>query len=481
MNIFERIERRIMAFMASPGAELGRLARFVRFNIQLWPICLRRLRQHNAHAMSAALSFRTIFTLVPSLVLALAILAAVGVSEQNKANLRHFLDEMGFSYIMVERVEEEFSAAATRPATLPAALATTSPAPATQTRPARPHGSGIVATAEDRQVSLAVVIERQVGRLQEKLTFGVIGPVGVVVMIWTALTLLTTIERCLNRIFGAPRSRSVLRRVMLYWSAVTLGPIILVAASYSGNRLIESVRAVPVLSWTLGAVGWAGPLIIGIALLAALYKLMPNTHVRYRSAIGGAVIAVPLWRLAMWGFQLYVQKVAPYSVYGALGLLPLFLLWINLSWYIFLFGAELAQTAANLEQMELAESVERTVLGPGDLLAAAVAVGQAFVGGRGPLSLDAAAKQLRLPRLAADRVLHRLAEQGVVAPTGEEPSAWLLARPAEQIALAEIIELAPPSAAPADQRYSPAVAESLAKARAKAGSALAELRLGDLL
>jgi len=92
---------------------------------------------------------------------------------------------------------------------------------------------------------------------------------------------------------------------------------------------------------------------MGILLLAALYKLIPNTRVQYRSAFGGALVAVPLWLLAEWGFRMYVGRVVGRgSFYGALGLLPLFLFWVNLSWLIFLFGAQLAHSAVNLSRIE---------------------------------------------------------------------------------------------------------------------------------
>lgn len=80
-----------------------------------------------------------------------------------------------------------------------------------------------------------------------------------------------------------------------------------------------------------------------------------------------------LWLVAKWGFAIYVTKlVGTGNLYGALGLLPLFLIWLNLSWLLFLFGAELANAAANLDTMNLEEQAGRTMLGPSDVLAAAV-------------------------------------------------------------------------------------------------------------
>ena len=92
MKIIETISERVENLITSPGKELGRWARFFRFQIQLWRFCMLRLRSNNALAMSSALSFRTIFALIPALVLAILVLKSVGVLEHSKEPLREWLD-----------------------------------------------------------------------------------------------------------------------------------------------------------------------------------------------------------------------------------------------------------------------------------------------------------------------------------------------------------------------------------------------------
>ena len=120
------------------------------------------------------------------------------------------------------------------------------------------------------------------------MTFQALGPVGGVLFVWTALTLLTTIERSLNRIFGAPRSRSLPRRVLLYWSVLTLGPVLLAVASYVGRRTVSTFNDLPGLAWMLVVVGWVGPIVVGVIVLASVYFLLPNTAVDWRGAPGGS-------------------------------------------------------------------------------------------------------------------------------------------------------------------------------------------------
>jgi membrane protein len=405
MKLTEQLRRRVERLLSSPGEELGRWAKFARFQLQLWKFCARRLHEVNATAMSAALSFRTVFAMVPILVLAGLALKTGGALEQAKGKLRQYVIDRGFAHIT--RVDP---GATTRAASEPTS------------RPAK-------------VVNLADRIERTIERAERKLTFGTVGPVGIVLLIWSALTLATTLERSLNRIFGAPRSRPPIRRVCLYWSTLTLGAVVLAAAVYLGGRATKAFANVPGVSWILAGVGWAGPVILGILFVAALYKFLPNTSVSFRLAAGGALVAVPLWLVAKWAFGLYVRAlIGRPSIYGALGLAPLFLLWLNFSWLIFLFGAQLAHTAANLGQMRSAELAERTTLGPWELLAAAVAVGRSYLEGSGPMSLKQVADRLRLPDASVQQLLDRLASAGIIYPVkSTQASAYVLARPAEKI------------------------------------------------
>ena len=99
MRITNPITKGIENLLTSPGKELGRWVRFLRFQIQLWRFCARRLAEQNAMAMSAALSFRTMFALIPLLVLAVLILGAVGILDQGKKSLHQFLEATGLTEI----------------------------------------------------------------------------------------------------------------------------------------------------------------------------------------------------------------------------------------------------------------------------------------------------------------------------------------------------------------------------------------------
>jgi membrane protein len=460
---------RLRESVTEPGQTLGRWARFVGFQFALWRLCARRLREHDVMGMSAALCYRTIFTLIPVIVLGLLVAKSLGTVEDSKRSLRKFLEASGFAQIAAVHEEPGSAVDGATPATAPVVEGDT----------------GDEADAGQRRViNVADEIERIVASVEGKLTFSRIGPIGGALLIWTAVGLLSALERSLNRIFGAARSRSMARRLLLYWSALTLGPVTLTVASYLGQRAIDIFGRTPGASRLLVAVGWVGPIVVGVLVLATLYKLLPNTAVRWRSAIGGAAVATVLWVVAKWGFSLYVGGlVLKGNLYGVLGVLPLFLLWLYYSWLILLFGAELAHTAVNLDEMRRGEVAERTVLGPSDVLATAVVVGQAFEAGRGPVTLAEVADRLRLPAACVQTLLDRLVAAGLVC-TSEEGTIdrYLPARPVDQIGVLDVLDLGDPRATPrADSGPEPDLAALVARVQSQVRSTVSGTKLGDIL
>ena len=455
MKVIDSLKTRLTRLLTAPGEELGSWARFVRFQIHLWRHCARRLGENNAMAMSSALSFRTIFALVPALILALLVLRTFGVAADSKQVMRDLFRHSGLSQLTY--------AESRRPAE------------------ADPWAIPGLAPPQESSVTVAETIESLVERVEEQLTLGRLGPVGAVLLIWTALTLLTTIERSLNRVFGAPRSRSLLRRLLLYWSVVTLGPVLLMSAGYLGNKIAATFGSHQALSWTVGAIGWAGPIVVGILLLAALYSMMPNTRVRFRVAMEGALVAIPLWLLAKWGFAQYVEHVGRKSLYGAIGLLPLFLMWLNLSWWIFLFGAEVAHTAANLSRMVSADRDERVILTPWHVLAAVLAVARNQSLGLGPVAVEKISAAANLGDEVTERLLDRLATEGIVCHVADAAGEFVLARPPAKIPVAEILRIGSTELAGEHPQPGSEVDQAVAQVRRRVEADVENLTIEDAL
>ncbi len=167
--------------------------------------------------------------------------------------------------------------------------------------------------------------------------------VGVGLLAATALLTLSTIEKAFNQIWRVRRARRGVASFLLYWAILSLGPLLL-GAGFAASTYVASLRflsgpeALPGAATLLGLM----PLFTGIAAFTLLYAAVPNTRVPLRHALIGGCFVALLFEAAKAGFVLYVSLFPGYQlIYGAFATVPLFLLWIYLSWLIVLLGAEL--------------------------------------------------------------------------------------------------------------------------------------------
>ncbi len=171
-----------------------------------------------------------------------------------------------------------------------------------------------------------------------------LGVVGLAVLLGTAIALILTIDRTLNGIWRVKKPRPLAQRVLIYWAAITLGPLVLGASlavtSYviSGSRGVVSTMPgglrvlLDILQFFLLAGG-----------MAALYRYVPNTFVRWAHAWAGGLFVAAGIELAKKLLSLYLSSVPTYSlVYGAFATLPILLVWIYVAWVIVLLGAVIA-------------------------------------------------------------------------------------------------------------------------------------------
>ena len=240
-----------------------------------------------------------------------------------------------------------------------------------------------------------------------------LGGLGLVLLGITALALLFTIDRTLNAIWRVPRPRPLAQRVLVYWASLTLGPLVL------GASLSLTSYAVSASGGLVGAMPGGLALLIDtleFGLLAGgvamLFRFMPNTHVRWAHAWSGAVFVAVGFELAKLALGWYVKSVPGISmVYGAFASLPIFLLWIYISWLIVLLGAVIAAYAPSLA-MRVVRRPDR----PGERFALAVALLQALASARldehRGLGAAALAGELRTDPLQVEPVLDDLLALG---------------------------------------------------------------------
>lgn len=296
-----------------------------------------------------------------------------------------------------------------------------------------------------------------------------LGSAGLLLFVATAIAMMLTIDRALNAIWRVRTPRPIAQRVLVYWAALTLGPLAIgISLSATSYALSASRGFVGVMPGTLAAVINVVEFALLAAALAGLFHYVPNTAVRWRHAWAGAVFVAVAFEFAKKGLAWYVDSVGTYSaVYGAFATVPILLLWIYLGWVIVLLGAVIAAYAPSLSQ----RLVHRAPA-PGDRFELALRVlallDVARHGHERGLALPALAEALRTDPLQVEPVLDLLVALDWAARLDEDgaPRHVLLADDAQPAApLIDALLLAPGGAA--------------APFRTRAG--LDALRLADLL
>ena len=200
---------------------------------------------------------------------------------------------------------------------------------------------------------------------------GRLGTVGLVFLVFAALALMLTIDRTLNAIWRVPTPRPIAQRVLVYWAAGTLGPLVLGASLSLTSYAISASQGL--VSGMPGGVNLLlGTMEFGLlaATLAGLFHYVPNTHVRWHHAITGGVCAAAGFEIAKKLLGWYLTMVPTYSVmYGAFATVPILLIWIYFGWVIVLLGAVIAAYAPSLQSR-----VKRWPDGPGSSFQLALAV-----------------------------------------------------------------------------------------------------------
>ena len=277
-----------------------------------------------------------------------------------------------------------------------------------------------------------------------------LGAAGLMALLVSAIALMLTIDRALNVIWRVRRPRPIGQRVLVYWAAITLGPLLLglsvTASSYALSASRGYLGPVPQgIGVVLGGLEFAA---VALAV-AALFHYVPNTHVRWRHAFLGGVLVAVGFIGAKRLLTLYFGNLSTFAmVYGAFATLPIFLVWIYLTWVIVLLGAVIAAYAP-----VAGAPLRRWRDLPGSRLHLALSIvrvlSEAKADGENALRAEAIAKRLGTDPLQIEPLLEQLAEIDWVGRLDEAGAARhaLLCdpsgTPAEPLLAALLIEPAP--------------------------------------
>ncbi|HEX2839625.1 MAG TPA: YihY/virulence factor BrkB family protein [Phycisphaerales bacterium] len=525
----------------------------------------QRYRRSQITQMAAALSFRSIFGLIPMLAVGLVVLHSFVNEAQMRRVISTTLDYTGLANISVDtsRPGAEVGAGAGEYEEI---FLFGPPSPAQQ-----------VAAAEQAKQAEAVKKER----LDEWITkflnrvgsvnFGAVGIVGLVLLIYAALTIIVEAEKSFNQIIEAATGKNWVRRIRDYWALLTLGPLLLVMSfgvrqgakslAESWTRSAEAAEVVEGQSvatevgalaeaatsevaeivtppadvpaeviaahtpeapqqdidtgWRgalVGLVGFVATVMITTLALVIVYTSVPNASVQVIAACAGAAFAALLWEASKWAFTSYIEYSTTYArLYGVMALIPLFLLWIYVTWIIVLLGFQVTAILQRYRQVSR-EGFKESVLialgiiedpedakgnglrlvDPASVLLVMAVVTDYFVRGlpadaraiADQTGLDAPVVNDLLGRLVDIALLHRVAVKADAklhtkfalvadASVGER---YTLARPPDAIAASEVLRVGDSFTSRDASRPAPILdAMREAKMRALEGKSLADI------
>jgi membrane protein len=189
---------------------------------------------------------------------------------------------------------------------------------------------------------------------------GLIAGIGIVLLLWSVMQLLTNIENTFNKIWEVKRGRSWVRKITDYLTIMIVGPVFLIVSA----GLTVAVQTKIGQMQHIGDMGSFFIKLLAYSLVTCIftfvYLALPNTKVKYGPAIVAAIISTVAFELLGWGyvkFQIGVNRMN--GIYGTFAALPLFLIWVQYCWYIVLFGAELNYAYQNVDHYELDDDIQK--------------------------------------------------------------------------------------------------------------------------
>ena len=251
---------------------------------------------------------------------------------------------------------------------------------------------------------------------------GVVAAVALVMLFWAVIRVFGSIESAFNNIWEVKVERSLTRQYTDYIAVVMIVPVLWIVANAVGSYAQQMLGFDG--SWYFTLLSHLASMVIIWIMFTILYIIIPNTKVKFRSALMAGIVAGTLFLLFQWGY-LYIQRwMTSYNaIYGSFAALPLLLIWLQTSWQILLFGGELSFAYQNIarfgeerESLLISYDQRRKIL-----LAVMLTVVRRFRGQGGATPADEIRAQLDLPTRIVNDILYQLVQAGqlIAVPSGD--------------------------------------------------------------
>ena len=279
--------------------------------------------------------------------------------------------------------------------------------------------------------------------LLENTKGGIIAGIGVIFLLWTVIKLFSQIESSFNDIWEVKTHRTYGRKFSDYLSIMLVSPLLFILSS---SATVFITTQITVITQKVGMIGMFSPVIFimlkvipyGLIwiLFTFMYILMPNTKVNFSSGMIAGVIAGTIYQIAQWAYITFQVGVArSNAIYGSFAALPLFLIWIQLSWLVVLFGAEISFAYQYVDTYDF--EPDRRLISPSFKKLLSLQISRLvicrFFNAEPPLSVINISKTLEIPIRLVQQILDELVEAGILSYTEAKKNKELSYQPARDI------------------------------------------------
>lgn len=382
-----------LAGEASPWPRLQRIARF-------WVMVGQNFVRNRCPIRASALAYSTLLSLVPLLAVVAGILTGVLKSDQNR--IRSYINQLLENIVPQLMLNQDFAAT--------------------------------------KDTVMEKILE-WIGNVHS----GILGTTGTITLLVIILFMLARVEETFNDIWGVARGRSWYARMVNYWAAISLGPVVVFTAiGFTTILRIEQIKVwlahMPFLSWLAGL----APVPILCGACALFYALMPNTKVQWKAAFVGGLTAGILWHLNnTLGVVLVSGAVSrDQKIFAGFAVLPVFMVGLYFFWMLLLFGAQVAYTYQNRASYLAARQVDRVHQEGREFVALRVMieVARAFARGTNAPTNAALAEVVEVPSALVGQILRVLQKARLIIEVNQGDTGFAPARPLEAICVADVLQ-----------------------------------------
>ena len=339
-----------------------------------------------------------------------------------------------------------------------------------------------------------VQISQQIISFVDNMKVGVLGSIGLLLLIFTVLSLVKKIENAFNATWNIPVTRNIIQRFINYLSVILIGPLLLftsagLSTSFNSSTVVNQLLAIEPFGSILLFIGNLTPYILTTISFTLIYLLIPNTRVKFLSALYGAVVATFLWKMIGALFTAFIVDSTNYTaIYSSFAIIIIFMIWIYMSWLIILTGALISFYHQNPDRISDKSKIIQLSSRLREKLALTVMqiIGYSFHHNETPWTLHTLATRISISEQALMIIMPALLSNKLLTMAGETNQHYLPSQSLEHITLEMIIDAARNAEETANLRPDnidsvPQVNDTILELKSTMSQALKNKSLKDLL